>query len=194
MHSSITYNIFCTLAKCIVLKNTYKYSTCNNMFTFITCSLFVLHPPKCTCFVKNWDSYINAASISFILFKITKLKNVRLNIFILSSQKTKKLVWKISRCLLETSPFILTQIYCDSSKHVRCKRKIYFSSSSKYSCPVQRKQEVWSRNIVLKTTRKKYHNCSANITWIRHKPIDKFRRNPCYLIYEKQSAVFDKRD
>lgn len=79
MHSSITYNIFCTLAKCIVLKNTYIYSTCNNtgMFTFITCSLFVLHPPKCTCFVKNWDSYINAASISFILFKITKLKNVR---------------------------------------------------------------------------------------------------------------------
>lgn len=96
MHSSITYNIFCTLAKCIVLKNTYIYSTCNNtgMFTFITCSLFVLHPPKCTCFVKNWDSYINAALISFILFKITKLKNVRLNIFILSSQKTKKLVWK----------------------------------------------------------------------------------------------------
>lgn len=106
MHSSITYNIFCTLAKCIVLKNTYKYSTCNNMFTFITCSLFVLHPPKCTCFIKNWDSYINAASISFILFKITKLKNVRLNIFILSSQKTKKLVWKISLCLLETFPFI----------------------------------------------------------------------------------------
>lgn len=186
MHSSITYNIFCTLAKCIVLKNTYKYSTCNNMFTFTTCSLFVLHPPKCTCFVKNWDSYINAASISFILFKITKLKNVRLNIFILSSQKTKKLVWKISLCLLETSPFILTQIYCDSSKHVRCKRKIYFLSSKKTGGLKQKYS--------LKTTRKKYHKCSANITWIRHKPIDKFHRNPCYLIYEKQSAVFDKRD
>lgn len=87
MYFSIIYNIFCMLVKCIVLKNIYIYSICNNigMFMFIICSLFVLYLLKCICFIKNWDSYINVVLILFIFFKIMKLKNVRLNIFILLS-------------------------------------------------------------------------------------------------------------
>lgn len=53
MYFSIIYNIFCMLVKCIVLKNIYKYSICNNMLMFIICSLFVLYLLKCICFIKN---------------------------------------------------------------------------------------------------------------------------------------------